>query len=73
MSSPKASGDTGSSGNNTKATEPVPPAGSAQQRPPQPAAKTNYFIHLLAIVPILIAFGIYNLPTILDEYNATFG
>ena len=29
--------------------------------------------HLLALLPILLAFGIYYLPTILDEYHAKYG
>lgn len=71
MSSPKASGDTGTSGNNQTAQ---PQAASVQQ-PSNPAGtkRTNYWVHLLAIIPILVAFGIYNLPTIIDEYGAIFG
>lgn len=29
--------------------------------------------HLLALLPILLGLVIYNIPTIMDEYEASFG
>ena len=50
----------------TVSQEPVPP-------PSKPKPKTSYLWHLLAIVPIIVAFIIYNLPTIIDEYQMMTG
>lgn len=69
-----------------KAGQPPPPADTLPDEPPpsdEPvrvrastsgAPKSGLCgYHLLALLPILLAFGIYYLPTILDEYNARYG
>ena len=72
-----------------KAAQPPPPAEPPPDEPPQsshepvpePAPQQSNVAprsglcgwHLLALLPILIAFGIYYLPTILDEYHARYG
>ena len=69
MSSPKAaSRGAGSSGKDPPG-EAVP--STQQSNPAKP--KNNCWVHLLAIVPIVVAFIIYNLPTIIDEYQALAG
>ena len=47
----------------------VPPHGSG----PAPPKSRICGWHLLALLPILIAFILYNLPTIVDEYQARTG
>ena len=47
----------------------VPPHGSG----PAPPKSRMCGWHLLALLPILIAFILYNLPTIVDEYQARTG